>query len=61
MSPKATYAAALDEMSPRAGSSAQLERSSVKFSPMAATGNGEQLVWAHHELCLTSQSKHRQG
>lgn len=44
MSPKATYAAALDEMSPRAGSSAQLERSSVKFSPMAATGNGEQLV-----------------
>lgn len=33
MSPKATYAAALDEMSPRPGSSAQLERSNVTSHP----------------------------
>lgn len=32
-SPKATYAAALDEMSPCAGSSAQLEMSSVGSHP----------------------------
>lgn len=57
MSPKATYAAALDEMSPCAGSSALVQspvgKEQCKYSlmaPGAATRNGEQLMLVHHEL-----------
>lgn len=57
MSPKATYAAALDEMSPCAGSSALVQspvgKEQCRYSlmaPRAATRNGEQLMLVHHEL-----------